>query len=122
MRKIVLLPAALAIVMLNVGPAQGNPGGHGGVTIQAKQYAPKDISVPVGTAVNWTNNEAIPHSVTADDASFDSHPTCGKQGGACLKQGEKFTFTFSKPGRYAYYCRLHGAPGGAAMAGTVTVT
>jgi plastocyanin len=33
----------------------------------------------------------------------------------------EFSYTFSKPGVYPYYCVWHGAVGGQGMAGTVTV-
>ncbi len=58
-------------------------------------------------------NASFPHTVTADDGSFDS---------GTLNGGQSFSYTFEQPGEYPYYCALHGAPGGVGMAGTVTVT
>src|ERR671911_588276 len=33
-------------------------------------FDPADITVPVGTTVEWTNQGEMPHSVTAHDGSF----------------------------------------------------
>jgi plastocyanin len=96
--------------------------GDQGVTIQANKYLPRDLTVKVGETVLWKNNDAIGHSVAADDGSFDSHPSCGQAGGSCLKKNETYSHAFTRAGRVAYYCRIHGAPGGQGMSGTVTVT
>jgi plastocyanin len=91
------------------------------VTLKNNTFIPKNLVVRAGADVTWTNEDGAEHSVTADDGSFDSHPACGTDNGACLEKGDRFTYTFAKTGRFAYYCRVHGAPGGAAMAGTVDV-
>ena len=92
-----------------------------GVAISGNRYVPKEVVVKGGDTVVWTNQDDVGHSVTADDGSFDSHPGCTETGGSCLPKGGTFKVTFTKPGRYAYYCRVHGGPGGSGMAGTVTV-
>ena len=76
---------------------------------EIKQFAfqPKTLEVPVGTTVTWTNQDAIQHSVTATDGSFDS---------GFFTQGGTFAQTFEQPGTYAYYCARHGS-----MQGEVTV-
>ena len=66
----------------------------------------------VGTTVTWTNEDDAPHTVTADDNSFDSK-TFGK--------GESFSFVFNKAGEFSYYCAIHGAPGGQGMASKIIV-
>ena len=92
------------------------------VALQRSRFEPAQVSVPAGETVVWTNNDSVGHTVTADDGSFDSHPSCGSIGGACMTKGQTFQFTFSQPGTVAYHCRIHGGPGGKGMAGTVTVT
>jgi hypothetical protein len=62
--------------------------------------------------VVWTQEGQLPHTVTADDGSFDS----GEMG-----QGDTYSRTFQQPGSYPYYCTFHGAPGGEGMSGTVIV-
>lgn len=83
------------------------------VTVKDSKFESKEITVKVGTTVTWMMNASFPHTVTADDGSFDS----GRMG-----NGETFTFTFEQAGEFPYYCSLHGGPGGSGMAGTVTVT
>jgi plastocyanin len=91
-----------------------NDMGHGmtmpmGSSMQASQQAaeikqfafqPRSLEVPVGTTVTWTNNDAIQHSVTASDNSFDS---------GFFTQGGTYSHTFDQPGTYAYYCARHGS-------------
>src|SRR5206468_1043544 len=48
------------------------PAGPIEVQIVDDAFAPKNINVPVGTIVIWTRNGSHPHTVTADDGSFDS--------------------------------------------------
>jgi plastocyanin len=70
-------------------------------------FSPAELTVPVGTTVTWTNQDSAPHTVTADDGSFDS----GR-----LNQGDSFSFTFETPGTYTYVCAFHPN-----MTATITV-
>ncbi len=92
------------------------------VALERSRFVPPQLTIPAGETVVWTNNDSTGHSVTADNGSFDSHPSCGSIGGACMTRGGTFQFTFSRPGTVAYHCRVHGGPGGRGMAGTVTVS
>lgn len=86
------------------------------VTIEMAEFAyqPGDITVPVGTAVTWVNNDGGPrHSATAADGSFDT---------GLFGSGEEATVVFDTPGTYLYYCTLHGSADGSGMAATITVT
>lgn len=68
------------------------------VKIDNFSFAPQTVTVPVGTAVHWTNRDDIPHTVVSEDKSFKSK---------ALDTDEDFTYTFSKPGTYNYFCSLH---------------
>jgi plastocyanin len=70
------------------------------VTIKLFQYQPERIQVRAGTTVTWVNEDEIFHTVTAEkkDSGFDA-PLDGK--------GKSFSFTFSQPGTYGYYCDRH---------------
>lgn len=61
-------------------------------------YAPGDVTVPAGTTVRFTNSDAIAHTVTADDGSFDSKELVGAQ---------SWSHVFEKAGTYKYYCAYH---------------
>jgi plastocyanin len=77
------------------------------------KFTPAQLTVKVGTTVVWTSEDDAPHTVTADDGSFDS---------GNMKKGDSFKFTFSKAGTFPYYCAYHGTAGGGGMSGTITVT
>src|SRR5215216_7756792 len=61
-------------------------------------FEPGTVSVPAGATVTWTNTGSRPHTVTADDGSFDS----GR-----LDPGEQFSQTFDQPGTFTYHCGFH---------------
>ncbi len=72
-------------------------------------FDPSSITVKVGTTVTWRNNGQQVHDIHARDGSFDS---------PLLNPGNTFTFTFTKPGLYRYYCIPHEGDG---MIGQVEV-
>jgi plastocyanin len=81
------------------------------VNISNFQFAPKVLQIKVGTTVRWINKEGT-HTVTADDGAFASDN---------LAAGQDFSFTFTKPGTYRYYCSFHGSKGGGDMSGMIKV-
>lgn len=113
------LPVLLAAMAL-AGPVAPASAAETAVGMTASRYVPSIVTVAAGDTVKWTNNDAAGHSVTADDAAFDSSPSCGGVGGKCMIRGETFSMTFPAAGSFGYYCRVHGAPG-QGMAGSVTV-
>jgi plastocyanin len=68
------------------------------ITIDNFSFSPATVTVQAGTMVRWTNRDDIPHSVVSDDKAFKSK---------ALDTDEQFTYTFSKPGTYSYFCGLH---------------
>jgi plastocyanin len=83
------------------------------VAVRDNRFDPADLTVPVGATVIWTNQGFLPHTVTADDGSFDS---------GTLGRGDTFEMTFTEPGTYSYHCEIHGGTGGLGMAGAIIVT
>jgi amicyanin len=99
------------------GPMMG-PNGHGpmmggsaGSTSQATAvtgvtqvrivnfaFTPANIQVKAGTTVTWTNQDTAPHTVTFRNGMKDS---------GLLRQGQSFSYTFTSPGAYDYYCTVH---------------
>jgi plastocyanin len=71
-------------------------------------FQPAAIEIPVGTTVDWTNEDPFAHTVTALDGAFDS---------GTMNGGGTFSQTFTEPGSYDYFCAIHPS-----MTGTVTVT
>ncbi len=93
-----------------VTAADSSPGSHA-VTVVDFSFQPSSISVPVGSTVTWTNEDAFAHSVVATggpDATFRSDP---------LATGQTYSHTFDAPGTYTYICGIHPS-----MAGSVVVT
>jgi amicyanin len=68
------------------------------VKIDNFSFGPTDLTVSVGTTVTWTNRDDIPHTVVSTEKVFKSK---------VLDTDEKFSFTFSKPGTYPYFCSIH---------------
>jgi len=77
------------------------------VKIDNFTFAPQQVTVKAGDTVTWTNRDDIPHTVTSKTMAFRSK---------ALDTNDKFSFTFSTPGTYAYFCSLHPH-----MTGTVVV-
>jgi plastocyanin len=79
------------------------------VTIDNFAFAPALVVVAPGAKVTWTNKDEEPHTVTSADGgkTFKSD---------ALDTGDKFSFTFDKPGTYKYFCSIHPH-----MIGTIVV-
>jgi plastocyanin len=77
------------------------------VKIDNFTFAPQKLTVKAGTAITWVNEDDIPHTVVATKLAFRSK---------ALDTDDKFTFTFSMPGTYEYFCSLHPH-----MTGTIVV-
>ena len=76
----------------------------GTVTIEMAEhfYSPSLITVKVGTTVVWKVVGVQSHDVHARDGSFNS---------PLLAPGNTFTFTFTKAGKFPYYCAPHEGDG-----------
>lgn len=61
-------------------------------------YSVNVLRIPVGTTVTWTNDDAIMHTVTAVDESFDS---------GFFAEGDSWSYTFDEPGEFEYSCLPH---------------
>ncbi|MCA1829979.1 MAG: hypothetical protein LC663_00475 [Actinobacteria bacterium] len=87
-------------------------------------FAPKVVTVSVGEKIDWKQTDtSAPHTVTsATGGLFDSSPACPTDQTKCMAGGDTFSFKgFTKPGTYIYYCKIHGTPTGAGMAGKIIV-
>jgi plastocyanin len=72
-------------------------------------YSPASFDVKVGTTVTWINHDGAAHSVTSKGSNvFDS---------GLFPAGGVFSYKFTVPGTYAYYCTAHPW-----MTGTVVVS
>jgi plastocyanin len=83
------------------------------IEITGSQFEPAELTIAPGTIVLWNNISGLPHTVTSDQALFDS----GR-----LENGENFEFVFREAGAYTYYCQFHGGPARQGMSGVIVVT
>ena len=71
-------------------------------------FNPQKLTVKAGTTVTWTNRDDIPHGIAATSNSF-------ARSGA-LDTEDHYSFTFTTPGTYQYFCYIHPH-----MTGTIVV-
>jgi plastocyanin len=128
-----MIPASTALALMAVGFIIGGAfigglaagtesrllasSGGGNITIVqgasaqnvAQPYSPSNFTVKVGTTVTWVNKDSTTHTVTSLGSNlFDSGD---------LPLGASFSYTFTQPGTYQYYCTIHPW-----MKGTIVVT
>jgi plastocyanin len=77
------------------------------VAIDNFTFNPQKLTVKAGTTVTWTKNDDIPHAVAAVNKQFRSKT---------LDTDNSYSFTFTTPGSYEYFCSLHPH-----MTGTIVV-
>lgn len=70
-------------------------------------YAPADLTISAGDTVTWTNLDAVAHTATATDGTWDT---------GLLEQGASASITFTAAGTYEYLCTPHPS-----MTGRITV-
>ena len=68
------------------------------VIISNLSFQPADITTGKGSLIVWKNNDAVSHTVTADDGSFNSGE---------IKAGGSFDQRFDYIKTYSYSCSFH---------------
>jgi plastocyanin len=81
------------------------------VSLVSKSFSPASVTVALGGTVTWTNNDSMPHNVTATGGAFKS---------TTLAPGAVFSFKFTTPGTFAYSCTFHGGMNGTVIVPTAT--
>lgn len=99
------MSASSATTGAPVAPVAGNT-----VSIKNFAFSPAVLKVKVGTTVTWTNRDTDAHTVT-------SAASGGPLKSAALATGASYSYTFTRPGTYAYLCTIHPF-----MTATVEVT
>ena len=74
------------------------------VGIKDIKFVPETIEAKVGQKIVWTNNESIPHNVTATDGADFASDTLQKDG--------TFEYTPEKAGTIKYVCTIHEGQNG----------
>jgi plastocyanin len=68
------------------------------VIVENFSFQPGTLTVKAGTSVTWVNHDDVPHTVNENDKRFKSGP---------LDTDAKFSYKFTSPGTYNYFCSLH---------------
>jgi plastocyanin len=94
----ICVAAALAVAIFAAAPLAAARAADTEVKIDNFTFAPQRVTVKAGTTVTWINEDDIPHTVASDTKLFKSK---------ALDTGDKFSFIFTTPGTYDYFCSLH---------------
>jgi plastocyanin len=73
-------------------------GGQNHVSIDNFSFTPGALTITRGTTVEWMNRDDIPHNIYHTGEKFHS---------PVLDTDQKWAYTFSEPGAYDYYCKIH---------------
>jgi plastocyanin len=95
-----ILPLALATVFV-LNPTRAKSAATVSpleVRVDNFTFGPDTLTVPVNSTVTWVNKDDLPHTVASTDGAFKSK---------ALDTDDKYSYTFSKAGTYAYYCSIH---------------
>ena len=96
-----LLSSTLLQILLVQPPvaiSQSAPAQTTEVKVDNFTFSPDTVTVPVNSTVTWTNKDDVPHVIASTDGLFRSKG---------LDTDDHFSFKFTKPGTYAYYCSIH---------------
>jgi amicyanin len=81
--------------------ASALPGAAGAAELEVKidnfTFGPQKLTVKAGDTVTWINEDDIPHTVVST----------GHFRSKALDTENKYSFTFTTPGTYEYFCGLH---------------
>lgn len=89
-------------------PARAQDKPAGAISIDNFTFSPPKLTVKAGTTITWTNKDAIPHGIAWSNNAFTRSKA--------LDTDDAFSFTFTAPGTYQYFCYLHPN-----MVGTIVV-
>ena len=92
-----LIKRGLLLACLIV-PAVARSGDSAQLKIDNFKFEPDKLTVAKGTAVTWTNQDDIPHSIVLTALGIRSKP---------LDTDKAFTYRFDKAGTFSYICGLH---------------
>jgi plastocyanin len=96
-----LIAAIAVLIVATIGLSVGlsaAPATDATVRIDNFTFGPKVLTVKAGTKVTWVNQDDIPHTVVDKSKAFRSKP---------LDTDDRYSFTFTQPGTYDYFCGLH---------------
>ena|SRR6185437_726348 len=91
---------AIGVLLVNVARASDETGKAlpTQITVDNFTFTPGTLTVPVNSTVTWMNKDDVPHVIASTDGLFRSKG---------LDTDDHFSYTFTKPGTYSYFCSIH---------------
>src|SRR5437667_9272052 len=109
MKKVLRSASAAALLVLSFGFSNASHTRAAGeqsssshkyqIKIDNFSFAPATLTVPAGATVTWVNHDDVPHNIVSSEGKTLKSPV--------MDTDEKFSYTFTKPGAYPYYCGIH---------------
>jgi plastocyanin len=100
--------ACAPFVAAFVLPAWSQTVSAGAISINNFAFKPQNLTVKAGTTVTWTNKDADAHGIASSNNAFARSKA--------LDTNDGYSFTFTTPGTYQYFCYIHPQ-----MTGTIVV-
>jgi plastocyanin len=97
-RKVYVAAAFAAALLASAATAVSAQAADTNIIIDQFTFTPQRVTVKAGATVAWINDDDIPHTVASSTKVFKSK---------ALDTSDKFSFTFTTPGVYKYFCSLH---------------
>jgi len=97
---IALSLAVAAVVILHPTRAKSEENKTTSMEVRVDNFTfgPDTLTVPANSTVTWINKDDVPHVIASNDGLFKSK---------ALDTEDKYSYTFTKAGTYAYYCSVH---------------
>lgn len=98
-RTAAVLAAAVLFIMV-ISPAYYADAASKEHTVEIRnlEYEPNVLSVAPGDTITWINYDIVPHTVTADDESWDS---------GLIESNGKWQLVVQEDTFTTYFCRYH---------------
>jgi len=101
-RSLLIAIGSLALI-LTVVLRSGNATGQNAhvqpeIKVDNFTFSPETLTVPANSTVIWTNKDDVPHVIASTDGLFRSKG---------LDTDDHYSFKFTKPGTYNYFCAIH---------------
>ncbi len=101
LRSLTIALGTLALVLtmvLRSAPATGKSEQATDIRVENFTFSPETLTVPANSTVTWTNKDDVPHVIASTDGLFRSKG---------LDTDDHYSFKFTKPGTYNYFCAIH---------------
>jgi len=94
------LPLTIAALTLHPTRARSEEKASSPAEVRVDNFTfdPETLTVSVNSTVTWVNKDDVPHTIASNDGVFKSK---------ALDTDDKYSYTFTKAGTYAYYCSVH---------------